>query len=74
MKEIWTEKEDGVFVYLLCVRYPAMSSRAFLGMDRNSLWTCCFHDNSLFFCVSVKDWPGREKWDETVGVDDTSPI
>lgn len=47
-----------VCVYLLCGRYPAMSRRVFLGMDRNSLWTCCFHDNSLFFCVSVKDWRG----------------
>lgn len=42
--------------YLLCGRYPAMSRRVFLGMDRKSLWTCCFQDNSLFFCVSVKDW------------------
>lgn len=38
----------------LCCRYPATSRRVFRGKDLYSFWTCCFHDNSLFFWVSVK--------------------
>ena len=48
----WIAKNE-IPTYFLCCRYPDMSRRVFRGKDRKSFCTCCFHDNNLFFCVSV---------------------
>lgn len=47
--------------YLLCCRYPDSSRRDFRGKDRKSFCTCCFHDSSRFFWISVNACPQKKQ-------------
>lgn len=47
--------------YLLCCRYPDSSRRDFRGKDRKSFCTCCFHDSSRFFWISVNACSPQKK-------------